>query len=117
MQLVLADGLLQKIDSSMAKGDAESKLALAGVVTLAVALAGVLLVKEPLRSSRPVGTGLDVKQTTGKQSVRARLWEDPVAAVQRGIREAQSMAAESTKPEASMAWTPTQPRLPTGASI
>ena len=53
----------------MAKGSGESKLALAGVVTLAVALAGVLLVKEPLRSSRPVGTGLDVKQTTGEQSV------------------------------------------------
>ncbi|MCX5722672.1 MAG: hypothetical protein NT179_11705 [Nitrospirae bacterium] len=71
----------------MAKGSAESKLALAGVVTLAVALVGVLLVKEPLRSSRPVGTGLEVKQTTGEQSVRARLWEDPLAAVQRGMRE------------------------------
>ena len=59
----------------MAKGSGESKLALVGVVTLAVALAGVLLVKEPLRSSRPVGTGLDVKQTTGEQSIRARLWE------------------------------------------
>jgi hypothetical protein len=63
----------------MAKGSGESKIALVGVVTLAVALAGVLLVKEPLRSSRPVGTGLDVKQTTGEQSVRARLWEDPLA--------------------------------------
>ena len=60
----------------MAKGSGESKLALVGVVTLAVALAGVLLVKEPLRSSRPVGTGLDLKQATGEQSVRARLWED-----------------------------------------
>src|SRR5205823_1095007 len=56
-------------------------------VTLAVALAGVLLVKEPLRSSRPVGTGLDVKQTTGERTVRARLWEDPLAAVQRGMQE------------------------------
>ena len=70
----------------MAKGSGESKLALVGVLTLAVALAGVLLVKEPLRSSRPVGTGLDVNQTTGEESVRARLWEDPVAAVQRGLR-------------------------------
>ena len=76
----------------MAKGSGESKLALVGVVTLAVALAGVLLVKEPLRSSRPVGTGLDVQQTTGEQSVRARLWEDPVAAVQRGMREVPSPA-------------------------
>ncbi|MGH7182593.1 MAG: hypothetical protein ACREJN_11525, partial [Nitrospiraceae bacterium] len=71
----------------MAKGSGESKIALVGVVTLAVALAGVLLVKEPLRSSRPVGTGLDVKQTTSEQSVRARLWEDPLAAVQRGMND------------------------------
>jgi hypothetical protein len=76
----------------MAKGSGESKLALAGVVTLAVALAGVLLVKDPLRSSRPVGTGLDVNQTTGEESVRARLWEDPVAAVQRGMRGARPPA-------------------------
>ena len=82
----------------MAKGSGESKLALVGVVTLAVALAGVLLVKEPLRSSRPVGTGLDLKQATGEQSVRARLWEDPVAAVQRGIREVQPPAVGLPKP-------------------
>jgi hypothetical protein len=69
----------------MAKGSGESKIALVGVVTLAVALAGVLLVKEPLRSSRPIGTGLEVKQATSEQSVRARLWEDPLAAVQRGL--------------------------------
>ena len=81
----------------MAKGSGESKLALAGVITLAVALAGVLLVKEPLRSSRPVGTGLDVKQTTGEQSVRARLWEDPLAAVQRGMRDARPTAVGSPK--------------------
>ena len=82
----------------MAKGSGESKLALVGVVTLAVALAGVLLVKEPLRSSRPVGTGLDVKQATGEQSIRARLWEDPVAAVQRGMREVQPPAVGLPKP-------------------
>jgi hypothetical protein len=72
----------------MAKGSGESKLALAGVLTLAVALAGVLLVKDPLQSSRPIGTGLDVNQATGEESVRARLWEDPVAAVQRAMRGA-----------------------------
>jgi hypothetical protein len=85
----------------MAKGSGESKLALVGVVTLAVALAGVLLVKEPLRSSRPVGTGLDMKQTTGEQSVRARLWEDPVAAVQRGMRDARPPASVLPKPASS----------------
>ena len=71
----------------MAKPGGDSKLAVAGALTLALAIAGVLLVKDPLRSSRPVGTGLEMKQTTGEQLVRARLWEDPVAAVERAIRE------------------------------
>ena len=71
----------------MAKPRGDSKLAVAGALTLALAIAGVLLVKEPLRSSRPVGNGLEMKQTTGEQLVRARLWEDPVAAVERAIRE------------------------------
>jgi hypothetical protein len=81
----------------MAKGRSDSKLAVAGALTLVLAIAGLLLVKEPLRSSRPVGTGLDVKQTTGEQSVRARLWEDPIAAVQRGLRETQPQASGSPK--------------------
>ena len=74
----------------MAKGRGDSKLAVAGALTLVLAIAGVLLVKEPLRSSRPVGTGLEMNPTTGEQLVRARLWEDPVAAVQRGLRGAGS---------------------------
>jgi hypothetical protein len=82
----------------MAKGSGESKLALVGVLTLAVALAGVLLVKEPLRSSRPVGAGLDVNQITGEESVRARLWEDPVAAVQRSLRGTRPPPTGSSKP-------------------
>ncbi|MBH0201946.1 MAG: hypothetical protein HP496_06525 [Nitrospira sp.] len=72
----------------MAKKQSDSKIAIAGALTLVLALAGVLLVKEPLRSSRPVGTGLDMRATIEEQTVRARLWEDPVAAVQRGLREA-----------------------------
>ncbi len=71
----------------MAKKQSDSKIAVAGALTLVLALAGVLLVKEPLRSSRPVGTGLDMKATVEAQTIRARLWEDPVAAVQRGLRE------------------------------
>jgi hypothetical protein len=101
----------------MAKGSGESKLALVGVVTLAVALAGVLLVKEPLRSTRPVGTGLDVKQTTGEQSVRARLWEDPVAAVQRGMREARPPAVGSSKPGQSVESSLTQRLRPLRLAI
>lgn len=77
----------------MAKSRGDSKLAVAGALTLVLAIAGVLLVKEPLRSSRPVGTGLEMKQSTGEQLVRARLWEDPVAAVERAIREKGSPSA------------------------
>lgn len=79
----------------MAKSRGDSKLAVAGALTLVLAVAGVLLVKEPLRSSRPVGTGLEMKQATGEQLVRARLWEDPVAAVERAIREKGSTKAAS----------------------
>lgn len=65
-------------------------------MTLVLALAGVLLVKDPLRSSRPVGTGLDMRATVDAQTVRARLWEDPIAAVQRGLREAKANQAPTT---------------------
>lgn len=79
----------------MAKSGGDSKLAVAGALTLVLAIAGVLLVKEPLRSSRPVSTGLEMKQSTGEQLVRARLWEDPVAAVERAIREKGAPKASS----------------------
>ena len=72
------------------KRSGDSKLAIAGALALVLAIGGVLLIKEPLRSSRPVGTGLEMTHTVGEQVVRARLWEDPVAAVQRGLREARS---------------------------
>jgi hypothetical protein len=80
----------------MAKKPSDSKIAIAGALTLVLALAGVLLVKEPLRSSRPVGTGLDMKATIEEQTIRARLWEDPVAAVQRGMREIKTNRATTT---------------------
>jgi hypothetical protein len=82
----------------MAKGRGDSKLAVAGALALVLAIAGVLLTKEPLRSSRPVGTELEMKHSTGEQIVRARLWEDPMAAVQRGFREARS-AGKTAGPE------------------
>ena len=87
----------------MAKKQSDSKIAVAGALTLVLALAGAMLVKEPLRSSRPVGTGLDMKATIDEQTVRARLWEDPVAAVQRGLRE-----IKSNRPAATSAPTMTQ---------
>ena len=80
----------------MAKKQSDSKIAVAGALTLVLALAGAMLVKEPLRSSRPVGTGLDMKATIEEQTVRARLWEDPVAAVQRGLREVKANRPAAT---------------------
>lgn len=71
----------------MAKKQSDSKIAVAGALALVMAVAGVMLVKEPLRSSRPVGGGLQMDAATGERMVRARLWEDPVAAVQRGLKE------------------------------
>ena len=82
----------------MSNKPGDSKLAVAGALTLVLAIGGVLLVKEPLRSSRPVGSGLEMKQTTGEQVVRARLWEDPVAAVQRAIREKGAAKTPSGSP-------------------
>lgn len=82
----------------MAKKQSDSKIAVAGALTLVLALAGAMLVKEPLRSSRPVGTGLDMKATIEEQTVRARLWEDPVAAVQRGLREIKGNRPATTPP-------------------
>ncbi|MBS0152261.1 MAG: hypothetical protein JSR31_15115 [Nitrospira sp.] len=82
----------------MAKKQSDSKIAVAGALTLVLALAGSMLVKDPLRSSRPVGTGLDMKATIEEQTVRARLWEDPVAAVQRGLREVKASRPVSSPP-------------------
>ncbi len=81
----------------MAKKQSDSKIAVAGALTLVLALAGAMLVKEPLRSSRPIGTGLDMKTTIEEHTVRARLWEDPVAAVQRGLREGKANRPVSTQ--------------------
>lgn len=79
----------------MAKKQSDSKLAVAGALALVLGIAGAILVKEPLRSSRPLGGGLEMKPTTGEQMVRARLWEDPLAAVERGLKETRINAAPS----------------------
>jgi hypothetical protein len=84
----------------VAKKQSDSKIAVAGALALAMAVAGVMLVKEPLRSSRPVGGGLQMDAATGERMVRARLWEDPLAAVQRGIKDAR--AGVKTEPPPSL---------------
>ncbi len=71
----------------MATKQNDSKIVIAGALALILGAVGVMLVQEPLRSSRPVGSGLEMEATIEEHQVRARLWEDPVSAVQRGIRE------------------------------
>lgn len=66
------------------KGD-DSTLSLATTVTLALAVAAMVLTKNPLQSSRPPGLGTGLQQMTGELSVRARLWEDPFAAVEKAV--------------------------------
>lgn len=66
------------------KGD-DSTLSLATTVTLALAVAAMVFVKEPLKSSRPSGGGMGIQQAVGELSVPARLWEDPFAAVEKGL--------------------------------
>ncbi|MCW5797096.1 MAG: conserved membrane protein of unknown function [Nitrospira sp.] len=66
------------------KGD-DSTLSLATTVTLALAVAAMVFVKEPLKSSRPTGSGTDRNRATSELKVHARLWEDPFAAVQKDL--------------------------------
>lgn len=66
------------------KGD-ESPFSLATTVTLALAVAAIVFVKVPLKSSRPSGNGIDLNGTTSELTAHARLWEDPFAAVQKDL--------------------------------
>ncbi len=66
------------------KGD-DSTLSLATTVTLALAVAAMVLAKNPLQSSRPPGNGTGLYRTTGELKVPARLWEDPFAAVEKAV--------------------------------
>ena len=75
------------------KGD-DSTLSLATTVTLAIAVAAMVLTKNPLQSSRPPGTGTGLQQVTGELSIRARLWEDPFGAVERDIHAQKSIALQ-----------------------
>lgn len=66
------------------KGD-DSKFSVATTVTLVLAVAAVVFVKVPLKSSRPSGNGTDLNGTTSELKAHARLWEDPFAAVQKDL--------------------------------
>lgn len=70
----------------MAKKQGDSKLALAGTITLGLAIAGVLLVQQPLKSTRPPSLGGQPAPHLTEGLVQARLWEDPLEAVRRVTR-------------------------------
>ncbi|MEC4890337.1 MAG: hypothetical protein RI101_09790 [Nitrospira sp.] len=81
----------------MAKKQGDSKLAVAGTITLGLAIAGVMLVQSPLKSTRPPSMGGELKPHVAEGVVAARLWEDPLEAVRRVAKfdgEVRSAAGE-----------------------
>ena len=67
----------------MAKKSVDSKLAIVGTITLGLAIAGVIMVQQPLKSTRPSLIGGEIKQQVAEGVARARLWEDPLEAARR----------------------------------
>src|SRR3712207_4866285 len=67
----------------MANKRGDAKLAVAGTITIGLAIAGVVLVQQPLKSSRPPAPAGDVKPRVAEHMLYARLWEDPLEAVRR----------------------------------
>lgn len=63
----------------MADGGEESKIPLTAVIGLTITLAALWLAQEPLKSSRPQIDGYVEPDT---ESVQARLWQDPIEAVE-----------------------------------
>ena len=67
----------------MAKKRGDSKLAVAGTITLGLAIAGVMLAQQPLKSARPPSLEGALKPQVVEGVVQARLWEDPLEAARR----------------------------------
>jgi len=70
----------------MAKKQSDSKLAVAGTITLGLAIAGVMFVNEPLKSTRPPTIAGELKPRVTEGVVPARLWEDPLEAANRATK-------------------------------
>lgn len=64
----------------------DSKLPITGILVLVAAVGGILWYQTPLKSSRPVGTGLEIQPPVGESRVQARLWQDPIAAAKEHAR-------------------------------
>jgi hypothetical protein len=67
----------------MAKKSGDSKLAIVGTITLGLAIAGVVMVQQPLKSSRPPSMGGELTSHVAEGVAHARLWEDPLEATRR----------------------------------
>jgi len=67
----------------MAKKSGDAKLAVIGTITLGLAIAGVVMVQQPLKSSRPPLMVGEHKSHVVEGVVYARLWEDPLEAARR----------------------------------
>ncbi|MDN5943148.1 MAG: hypothetical protein L0H94_14810, partial [Nitrospira sp.] len=67
----------------MAKKSVDSKLAIVGTITIGLAIAGVVMVQQPLKSTRPPLMGGELKPQVSEGIARARLWEDPLEAARR----------------------------------
>lgn len=67
----------------MAKKQNDSKIAVAGTITLGLAIAGVMFMNEPLKSMRPPTMAGELKPQVTEGMVHARLWEDPLEAANR----------------------------------
>lgn len=65
----------------------DSKLAIAGTITLGLAMAGVLLVQQPLKSTRPPSMEAQVALDLAEGVAQARLWEDPLSAARRAAKQ------------------------------
>ena len=70
----------------MAKKQNDSKIAVAGTITLGLAIAGVMFVNEPLKSMRPPTMAGELKPHVTEGMVYARLWEDPLEAATRATK-------------------------------
>ena len=67
-------------------------LVLSGAVVLMAALGGYLWYQVPLQSSRPANPGSERHEAVKAQRALARLWQDPLAAVDEHIKTAKSGA-------------------------
>jgi hypothetical protein len=67
----------------VAKKSGDSKLAIVGTITIGLAIAGVVMVQQPLKSSRPPSMGGELRSHVAEGVAPARLWEDPLEATRR----------------------------------